>query len=134
MRSEDQPQPEKRKAILLIAHGSREEPANREVVEMGERLALRLPGFKVVPCFLDVVEPGIAQGFRTAVESGAREIVVIPCFLTTGAHVALDIPRILSDCLRESPGVAVAITPAIGPDPALDDIVLTRIRGAEANG
>jgi sirohydrochlorin ferrochelatase len=116
-------------AILLIAHGSREEIANREVIEMAERLGSRLPGVPVIPCFLDVVQPGIPAGFHQAVASGARRITAVPYFLATGAHVGQDIPRILDECRSQCPGVEVQITAAIGPDPGLEEIALRRIHG-----
>lgn len=65
-------------AVLLIAHGSREEAANREVIEMAERLGSHLPGVPVIPCFLDVVQPGIPAGFHQAVATGARRITAVP--------------------------------------------------------
>ncbi len=119
------------KAVLLIAHGSREEIANREVIEMAERLGRRLPRMLVIPCFLDVVQPDIPAGFQRAVDLGARQILAVPFFLATGVHVGQDIPRILEECLAQCPGAEVRITPAIGPDPGLDEIVLNRIGGME---
>jgi sirohydrochlorin ferrochelatase len=118
-------------AVLLIAHGSREEAANREVIEMAERLGSQLPGVPVIPCFLDVVQPDIPAGFRQAVASGARHITAVPYFLATGAHVGQDIPRILDECRSQCPGVEVQITAAIGPDPGLDEIALRRINRSE---
>ena len=118
-------------AVLLIAHGSREEIANREVVEMAERLGQQLPGVPVIPCFLDVVQPDIPAGFNMAVDKGVRRIIAVPYFLATGAHVGQDIPRILEECRAQCPRVEVHITAAIGPDPGLDEIALRRIHGSK---
>lgn len=119
------PMPEQ--AALLIAHGSRAEIANREVEEMAARMAARVPGSRVIACFLEIATPSIPEGFELAVGTGASRIVAVPFFLGTGAHVGKDIPRILGECQALHPDIEIAITPAIGPDPALDDLALGRI-------
>jgi sirohydrochlorin cobaltochelatase len=118
--------------VLLIAHGSRQEPANRELREMAERLSKRLEGTRVIPCFLDVVSPTIEEAFEEAVQEGATKITVVPFFVGTGAHVGEDIPRILDECRAKHSDLQIEIklTPAIGPDPLLDEIALSRIYGA----
>lgn len=113
--------------MLLIAHGSRQDIANREVCEMAQRLSEPLPDWSVQPCFLEIASPSIPEGFRKVVDSGCTKIVAVPFFLTTGAHVGEDIPRILEDCRKDSPGVQVTLAPAIGPDPDLDEIALKRV-------
>lgn len=115
---------------LLIAHGSRADVANREVVEMAARMERRL-GNRVIACFLEIAAPSIPEGFAQAVEEGADRVVAVPFFLGTGAHVGTDIPRILAECGAERPHVEVVLTPALGPDPALDEIALDRIVRAE---
>lgn len=120
-----------RRVVLLIAHGSREEIANQEVREMAIRMETRLEGVPVVACFLDCASPDIPGGFREAVELGASEIIAVPFFLATGAHVGQDIPQILEDCSREHSGITVRITAAVGPDPGLDNIALGRVHSSE---
>jgi sirohydrochlorin ferrochelatase len=117
------------KAVLLIAHGSRHSAANTEVVEMAERMRARLENTPVIACFLEIAEPTIPQGFERALEHAAEEIVAVPFFLATGAHVSRDIPEILEECRKCHPEVRVRITAAIGPDPGLDEIALGRICG-----
>jgi sirohydrochlorin cobaltochelatase len=123
--------PDDRKdAVLLIAHGSREAVANREVIEMANRLAEKLPGVAIIPCFLEIATPSIPAGFAMAVERGCNHITAVPFFLATGAHVGADIPRILEECRSAHSGVEVEITAAAGPDPGLDEIALRRIEQA----
>lgn len=116
-----------REGILLIAHGSREAIANREVIEMAERLSRRLDDREVVACFLDIADPSIPEGFRMAVARGCRKLTAVPFFLATGAHVGQDIPRILEGCRAGHPEVEIRITAALGPDPRLDDIAVARV-------
>jgi sirohydrochlorin ferrochelatase len=116
-------------AVLLIAHGSREELANDEARELAERFNSDLHGIRTIACFLEIARPSIPEAFEQAVERGARRIKVIPFFLGTGAHVGKDIPRILDECVARHSELQlkVELTPAIGPDPLLDEIVRRRI-------
>jgi sirohydrochlorin cobaltochelatase len=115
-------------AILLVAHGSRADVANREVFEMADRMSKDFDEGPVVPCFLEIGKPDIRDGFRQAVESGCKRVTAVPFFLATGSHVGKHIPEILCECNGEHPDVKVAITRAIGPDPDLDLIALKRVR------
>jgi len=114
--------------LLLIAHGSREEIANREVEEMAERMSESFGEGPVIPCFLEIARPRIPDGFLKAVDQGCKRITAIPLFLASGYHVTKHIPEILEECRAGYPDVQVAITAAIGPDLDLDRIALKRVR------
>lgn len=117
-----------RTALLLIAHGSREPQANRELHEAAARLRGSGIGCSVFPCFLEIESPDIPSAFEQATAGGAENIIAFPYFLSTGAHVRKDIPEILASCARNHPTVNVTLTRALGPDPALDQIVEARLR------
>lgn len=119
---------EPRTALLLIAHGSREPQANRELHETAARLRGSGIGCSVFPCFLEIESPDIPSAFEQATEGGAENIIAFPYFLSTGAHVRKDIPQILADCAQRHPTVTVTLTRALGPDPALDRIIADRLR------
>ena len=114
-------------AVLLVAHGSRRARANEEVVEAARRLDARFGAGPVVPCFLEIASPDIPSAFEKAAADGCRRITVVPFFLTSGAHVTKDIPAILEKCRARRPEIEVEITPAVGPDPGLDEIAMRRI-------
>ena len=118
-------------AVLLIAHGSREELANDEARELAERLNSGFNRNPVIACFLEIASPSIPEAFDQAVARGARRIKAVPFFLGTGAHVGADLPRILDACAsrHDRLHLEVELTPAVGPDPLLDELVLRRIAG-----
>ena len=118
-------------AVLLIAHGSRQELANEEVRQVAERLNAQFDRDSVIACFLEIAAPTIPEAFDQAVEMGARRIKAVPFFLGTGAHVGADLPRILDACAsrHDRLHLEVELTPAVGPDPLLDELVLRRIAG-----
>ena len=58
-------------AVLLIAHGSRQPPANDDLHQLAARFAAR-GGYPIVEaCFLELAEPDIADRRRRCVARGA---------------------------------------------------------------
>src|SRR5438270_4955364 len=78
-----------RTAVLLIAHGSREAEANADLHHVAESLRRRGEAI-VVATFLELAEPGIAEGGRLCVQAGADRVVLAPYFLSAGVHVRRD--------------------------------------------
>jgi sirohydrochlorin ferrochelatase len=118
-------------AVLLIAHGSRHQPANHELHDLAERVATR-GGYSIVePCFLELAEPDIAIGGSRCVERGARCILMIPYFLSAGVHLLRDLTSAREELARRHPGVEFRLGPALGPHPLLDDLVCSRISELE---
>jgi sirohydrochlorin ferrochelatase len=109
-------------ALLLVAHGSRNENANQEVRELAARIAKHSTNeFEtVVPAFLEFAEPGIGKGVDSCVELGAKKITVVPYFLSAGAHVNRDVPGQLEIANQRYPEIEFHLTRHFG---AADGIV-----------
>jgi sirohydrochlorin ferrochelatase len=73
--------------------------------------------------FVDVLGPAPAEVLR---DLGSVPAVVVPAFLASGYHVYQDVPREVAG----SGHPVVAVTPAMGPDPALARVMRTRLRAA----
>lgn len=102
-------------AVLLVAHGSRVETSNSEVEALAGRLAERLgPGTRVAHAFLDLTTPSIPDAIDALVRDGARQIQLIPYFLSAGHHVAEDIPAIAERARTRHPGVRISVTGHFG--------------------
>lgn len=120
-------------AVLLIAHGSRRRQANQELFDLAERLREQA-GFRLVqPSFLELARPDIAEGGRLCVASGARVVLMIPYFLSTGVHLSRDLAAARDQLAEEHPGVAFLLGSALGPHPLLDELVRLRIAETEGN-
>ncbi|MCP2320554.1 Sirohydrochlorin ferrochelatase [Nocardia amikacinitolerans] len=134
-------------ALVLVAHGTRSTrgvemiAALAEAVsrELGAAQALSEPAAAISgrgdgtdapavrTAFVDVLGPSPSEVLRDL--TGAAEsvpAVVVPAFLASGYHVYQDVPREVA----ESGHDAVAVTPAMGPDPALARIMAMRLRAA----
>jgi len=115
------------KYLLLIAHGSRRQSANDEIMHLAERVgSLDNNDFDgVVTAFLEMAEPDIHQGVARCVELGAKHIVVVPYFLAGGKHVSKDIPAEI-ECARAglSQQVEIEISQYLGASAAMAGLVL----------
>ncbi|WP_442790872.1 sirohydrochlorin chelatase [Nocardia sp. NBC_01327] len=78
---------------------------------------------RVRTAFVDVLGPSPAEVLRDVEGVPA---VVVPAFLASGYHVYQDVPREVA----ASAHAAVAVTRAMGPDPALAAVMRMRLRAA----
>jgi sirohydrochlorin ferrochelatase len=118
-------------AALLVAHGSRRPEANRDLVD----LALAIRGRTHYPiveiAYLELAEPTIPQGARRCVEQGATRVLMLPYFLSAGAHVTNDLERIRADLAIEFPDVTFTVCQPLSLHPLLIEIVVDRLKEAE---
>ncbi len=124
-----------RTAILLIAHGSREESANRDLRELAERLAGSGPAGRsiVVASFLELAEPDIATGGDRCVASGAERVLMVPYFLSAGVHLRRDLTAARDELAARHPEVEFHLGPPLGPHRLLDELVRARIGELETS-
>jgi len=116
--------PSSRRAILLIAHGSRRLQANAELENVAESLRQRGHFDFVQPAYLELAEPTIEQGAAACVAHDARVVILLPYFLSPGRHVAEDLNAACQQLRRLYPHVHFAVAPPLGQHPAIIDILL----------
>jgi sirohydrochlorin ferrochelatase len=121
-------------AVLLIAHGSRQDAANDDLHELADRLAARGDFPIVEPCFLELAVPDIPTGGGRCVARGATRVLMIPYFLSAGVHLTRDLVAARDELRRRHPGIDVRLGSALGPHPLLDDLVSERIRQVAVEG
>jgi sirohydrochlorin ferrochelatase len=114
------------RALLLVAHGSRRSASNNEVRELAEQLRAQAgPEFGHVSCaFLELADPLIPAGLEACQLAGAKEVVVLPYFLSAGRHVAEDIPNIVEKFTALHPELEVRLAPYLGTASQLTDTLL----------
>ncbi|MDE3181150.1 MAG: CbiX/SirB N-terminal domain-containing protein [Acidobacteriota bacterium] len=119
-------------AIILFAHGSRVEEANERVRALAGRVQNEGGFANVRTAFLEMAEPGLGRAIDEAVRAGARRVVVLPYFLTTGVHLRQDLPELLSRERVAHPEVEFLMTESLEGHPLLASILLERIHEASA--
>lgn len=104
------------RALLVVAHGSRRPESNDEVRRLTDELrAVSGEDFQQVECaFLELADPSIPQGIDCCIAEGAREVVILPYFLSAGRHVVKDIPEIVDASRAQHPEVNLRIAPYLG--------------------
>ncbi|MFI1911530.1 sirohydrochlorin chelatase [Nocardia sp. NPDC020380] len=140
-------------ALVLVAHGTRSAKGVEMIAELAEAVARELGApvpvrglagegagtdagavFGAAPAsllsapvvrtaFVDVLGPAPAE---VLTDLGSVPAVVVPAFLASGYHVYQDVPREVA----ASAHPAVAVTPAMGPDPMLAMVMRVRLRAA----
>lgn len=118
-------------AVLLIAHGSRNQPANEELHELAKRIAASGNHAIVEPCFLELAEPDIPEGGHRCVSRGAERVLMIPYLLSAGIHLNRDLTSARDELAQRFPSVEFRLGPPLGPHPLLDELVALRIQHLE---
>ena len=119
-----------KRAIILIDHGSTVAEANA-VLEDVAALLRRLATVPVFTAHMELAEPSALSAFAAAVASGADEVVVHPYFLAPGRHSTADIPRLVAAAAAPFPHVRWRVTPPLGPDRRLAELVMQRVGADE---
>jgi sirohydrochlorin ferrochelatase len=115
------------KALLLIAHGSRRQQSNDEVVLLADKLKQNCAGqYDIIHAgFLELAEPLIPDGIRKCVDDGATSIVVLPYFLNSGRHVIEDIPEIVDETKASYPQIDIKVAPHLGASELMMDLLIS---------
>lgn len=120
-------------ALLLIGHGSPDAAGNAEFYRFAEDLGQHL-GVTIQPCFLELAEPSIGEGFARCVAAGARQIAALPLFLGAGRHQKRDVPDLLAEAQAAHPGIMLRYGAPLGSQLHLIDVLAARAAAALAQG
>jgi len=118
-------------ALLLIAHGSRQEEANADLYYMRDRLHERGRYAVVEVAFLELARPTIEEGAELCVRAGATRVVLMPYFLSAGVHVRRDLSTLCQTLGESYPQVLFHLAAPLGRHPLLVEVVADRAREAE---
>ena len=113
------------KALVLIAHGSRREASNNEVVALSETVAQDMKDeYPIVQAgFLELAQPSITGAIENCVQLGATEVCVVPFFLSNGRHVYEDVPVEVGKAREDHRDVTILITSHIGESLKMKDLI-----------
>ncbi len=118
------------RALLLMAHGSRNAEARAEYVRIRDALAQRLPGETIVFSVLEFPDsgylPSIEEGWRRCREAGATRVAALPFFLFPAGHVREDLPGKLEQARDRVGPAELDALPPLGPADELLDVLEDR--------
>ena len=114
--------------ILLFAHGSPVEEANRGVRSLAASIAAAGPYTYVRAAFLDGGAPDLLGGVREAAGAGLQRLIIIPYFLTDGLHLKRDLPRLIAAAQENYPQLEIAVGQSLEGHPLMPSIILSRVQ------
>jgi len=117
------------RGFLLVAHGSRQQHANEEIIVLTERInSLVNDLFDIVGCaFLERAIPNVHEKINEYIEKGVREIIIFPYLLAAGSHVSLDIPALAAEASEKDSEAIVKISPHLGALPGIAELIVKNI-------
>jgi sirohydrochlorin ferrochelatase len=123
-----------RTALLLIAHGSRQEEANADLYQLVAAMRQR-GGYEIVEAsFLELAEPPIASAAARCIAAGAERVILLPYFLSAGVHVRRDLTEARQRLAAQFPTVDFHLAEPLGPHPLLIEVVAQRASQAVKKG
>lgn len=122
--------------VIIVDHGSRRAESNQMLEEIARLFAARFAGkYEIVePAHMELAEPSIATAYAAAVKRGAQRVLVCPFFLGPGKHWNQDIPRLTADAAAAFPQTTYHVTPTLGIDDLILDLLEKRASHCPANG
>lgn len=123
------------KALLIAAHGSRQQASNDEVISLAKRLAADPQcGFAMVmAAFIQFASPAFMDQVDAMARQGVSEIVVFPYFISAGSHVLADIPGFITQAREKYPRIHVTLLPHVGGLKGIDAFLLHEINDCLSN-
>lgn len=114
------------KALLLVAHGSRREQSNQEVVVLTNKLKnIFTHQYQIFQVgFLEIATPSIEVSITECVKQGATSISVLPYFLNSGLHVIQDIPNAVDKMQKQFPNVKIETAQHIGASELMMNLLI----------
>lgn len=119
----------KETAVLIVGHGTREPEGTYGFLELVSSVQKQVHSY-VQPAFLEITPPSVPEGAEHCLSTGAEHLLVIPLFLFGGQDIKKKLPQALEKVRMRNPQLAVALSPHIGPDRRIPEILKERLGSA----
>jgi len=111
------------RGLVLFAHGASDPQWAKPFEAIRDRVRDALPGRPVALAYLESMAPTLEEAVDALTRQGATHIVVIPLFMSQGAHLKRDVPRIIDAIRAGEAGVEITVENAIGDVPEILDVI-----------
>jgi len=116
-----------RRAVVLIAHGSRNAAANADAFYFAELLRESEIADRVEAAFLELAEPNIATAVDRCLETEPTVVVLLPFFLSAGVHVRNDLAGMCREFGNAHPKVRFILADPMGRHDLLKRVLTDRL-------
>ncbi len=118
-------------AVVLIGHGSLRPGAGGDLVRLASHISTSRAGLRASPAFLSLGRPTFLEALSRHAAGGAREVIVVPYFLTFGRSLRDDLAVLLNSARGVFPQIGLRVTRPLGDHPALARLLLQRALEAD---
>jgi len=105
--------------LILFAHGSRDPRWRKPLEKLSSTIAAELGANSVRLAYLESIRPTLFDLAKEAVRDGLLYLRVLPLFLSSGAHVADDIPTQVAEAQTLYPQLHIEVLPPVGEHPSV---------------
>ena len=117
---------DKCRAVILLAHGSRQPAAAAGLAATVQAMAERL-NVPVRGAFLENGEPNFMAAASVLLAEGITDLAILPLLIYDGRHSLQDVPALIDELRRRYPGVMIRFGRPLGYSPILTDVLLERL-------
>lgn len=115
-------------SIIIIAHGSKKETSNNEVLEIVNQIKNSKTNYALIQAaFLEFASPSIEDSVKNSIDKNILNIFIYPYFLNSGKHVSIDLPDIIKELEEENPTIEFELLEHFGKSNRISDIILDDI-------
>jgi sirohydrochlorin cobaltochelatase len=100
--------------LILFAHGSNDPVWLETFHKLARDLASQLGHDRIDLAFMEFSHPTLFDALGDALADGARDIKILPLFLSAGGHVSREIPRLIDSAKIRFPELDIELLPPIG--------------------
>lgn len=113
------------KALIIVAHGSKLESSNQEIINIANKIKEQANDNLLVEyAFLELTEPSIFHSLTKAVGKKCTHIKIFPYFLAAGKHVKIDIPTEVKKFQKLNPEIKFTLLPHIGMCKGIEEMII----------
>lgn len=112
-----------RQAVILFAHGARDQRWSQTLDGLRTRVSSALPDTWVGQAYLELQAPTLAASLDEATRAGATDIRVVPVFWASGGHINDDLPPLLEIFRSNHPGIRLELLPVLSELPGMLDFI-----------
>lgn len=117
-----------KRRLVFVAHGSRNPGWTAPFKRLADDLRREVDCCSPCLAFMELSRPSLFEVAAEIADSGCACIQVLPLFLSSGNHLAYDLPEQVEEIKRRHPGLEVEVLPPIGQHPRFLDLMREIIR------
>lgn len=113
-----------KKGFLIVAHGSRKDDANQQVIELVDKLNNYFQSDMFEPAFMGLASPSLEDGIKALANKKIDQLIAYPYFLFKGMHFSKDIPNLIQAIIDKlDTRIPFKMLDPIGQNPRIIDLV-----------